>query len=88
MVLHHTASPAAMFCDLAACLTGSGRLLITELGHHHQPGHGNPAATCGWVFEPADLQAWAKAAGLTEVAAVYLAQRNGFQIQVRLFGHQ
>ena len=88
MVLHHTASPAAMFRDLAACLAGGGRLLITELGHHHQAW---ARESCGdlWLgFEPADLQAWAKAVGLTEVAAVYLAQRNGFQIQVRLFGHQ
>jgi ArsR family transcriptional regulator len=38
-------------------------------------------------FEPQDLANWAADAGLQDIASVYLAQRNGFQIQVRLFAH-
>jgi ArsR family transcriptional regulator len=88
MVLHHTPSPASIFQDLASCLSDSGVLLVTDLCHHDQDW---AREACGdlWLgFEPGDLLAWAQRAGLDEIASVYLAQRNGFQIQVRLFGHQ
>jgi DNA-binding transcriptional ArsR family regulator/ubiquinone/menaquinone biosynthesis C-methylase UbiE len=87
MVLHHTPSPADIFQDLANCLADSGVLLVTDLCHHDQDW---AREACGdlWLgFEPQDLLAWAQRAGLDEIASVYLAQRNGFQIQVRLFGH-
>jgi len=87
MVLHHTPSPAEIFRDLAGCLAGRGVLLVTDLCRHDQDW---ARESCGdiWLgFEPADLDAWATRAGLGEVAGVYLAQRNGFQVQVRLFGH-
>ena len=87
MVLHHTPSPADIFQDLANCLSDSGVLLVTDLCHHDQDW---AREACGdlWLgFEPRDLLAWAQRAGLDEIASVYLAQRNGFQIQVRLFGH-
>jgi DNA-binding transcriptional ArsR family regulator len=87
MVLHHTPSPADIFQDLANCLSDSGVLLVTDLCHHDQDW---AREACGdlWLgFDPRDLLAWAQRAGLDEIASVYLAQRNGFQIQVRLFGH-
>lgn len=87
MVLHHTPSPAAIFGDLAAVLTPAGVLLVTDLCNHDQAW---ARENCGdlWLgFEPEDLQSWAQSAGLQEIASEYLAQRNGFQIQVRLFGH-
>ncbi|NCZ62302.1 MAG: ArsR family transcriptional regulator, partial [Cellvibrionales bacterium] len=43
---------------------------------------------CGdlWLgFEAGQLSDWAQAAGLENRAELFLAQRNGFQIQVRLF---
>lgn len=86
MVLHHTPAPADILSDLAACLAPTGVLLVTDLCQHDQ---GWAREACGdlWLgFDPADLQAWAQAAGLKELASAYLAQRNGFQIQVRLFG--
>ena len=88
MVLHHTPSPADILTDLAACLAPGGVLLITDLCRHDQDW---ARASCGdlWLgFEPEELGAWATSAGLTEIAGIYLAQRNGFQVQVRLFGHQ
>jgi DNA-binding transcriptional ArsR family regulator/ubiquinone/menaquinone biosynthesis C-methylase UbiE len=88
MVLHHTPSPADIFQDLANCLAKDGVLLVTDLCQHDQDW---ARENCGdlWLgFEPEDLLAWAERAGLREVASVYLAQRNGFQIQVRLFGHR
>ncbi|MEP5765777.1 MAG: metalloregulator ArsR/SmtB family transcription factor [Halieaceae bacterium] len=87
MVLHHTPSPADIFRDLAQCLAPAGVLLVTDLCSHDQDW---ARESCGdlWLgFEPGDLLSWAQAAGLSEIASVYLAQRNGFQVQVRLFGH-
>jgi ArsR family transcriptional regulator len=88
MVLHHNPSPADILKDLASCLAGGGVLLVTDLCRHDQDW---AREACGdlWLgFEPEELGAWATSAGLEEKAGIYLAQRNGFQIQVRLFGHQ
>ena len=63
-----------------------GVVLVTDLCHHDQ---GWARENCGdlWLgFDPQALAEWAQAAGLLEIASVYLAQRNGFQVQVRLFG--
>jgi ArsR family transcriptional regulator len=39
-----------------------------------------------WLgFEPDDLTEWATASGLQDGAAAYLAQLNGFRVQVRQF---
>lgn len=87
MVLHHTPSPAQIFNDVAAHLAPGGVVLITDLCSHDQSW---ARENCGdlWLgFEPNDLAQWASDAGLEDIASVYLAQRNGFQIQVRLFGH-
>lgn len=87
MVLHHTPRPAQILLDVAACLAPGGVLLVTDLCRHDQAW---ARENCGdlWLgFEPEELAGWAHDAGLTDIASVYLAQRNGFQIQVRLFGH-
>ena len=87
MVLHHTPQPSQILSDVAACLAPGGVVLVTDLCRHDQ---GWARENCGdlWLgFAPEDLAAWANNAGLTDIASVYLAQRNGFQIQVRLFGH-
>jgi DNA-binding transcriptional ArsR family regulator/ubiquinone/menaquinone biosynthesis C-methylase UbiE len=87
MVLHHTPSPAQIFSDVAGALNPGGVVLVTDLCSHDQ---GWARENCGdlWLgFEPKDLAQWASDAGLEDISSVYLAQRNGFQIQVRLFGH-
>jgi len=87
MVMHHTPSPAQMFRDVAACLAPGGMVLVTDLCRHDQAW---ARENCGdlWLgFEPRDLAKWAADAGLEGNASIYLAQRNGFQIQVRLFGN-
>lgn len=86
MVLHHTPAPGAILRDVASCLAPGGVVLVTDLCSHDQ---GWARENCGdlWLgFDPQQLSRWAKEAGLDEIACVYLAQRNGFQIQVRLFG--
>jgi ArsR family transcriptional regulator len=87
MVLHHTPDPGQVLRDVAGALLPGGVLLTTDLCRHDQAW---ARENCGdlWLgFEPQDLTAWAADAGLHDVASVYLAQRNGFQIQVRLFAH-
>ena len=86
MVLHHTPAPGQILSDAAGYLAPGGVILVTDLCRHDQ---GWARENCGdlWLgFDPAELTAWAGEAGLKDIASVYLAQRNGFQVQVRLFG--
>jgi ubiquinone/menaquinone biosynthesis C-methylase UbiE/DNA-binding transcriptional ArsR family regulator len=86
MVLHHTPAPGAVLQDVATYLAPQGMVLVTDLCNHDQ---GWARENCGdlWLgFDPQDLAQWAQEAGLSELASVYLAQRNGFKVQVRLFG--
>ena len=85
MVLHHTPDPAKIFSDLAQLLNPGGALLVTELCHHDQSW---ARESCGdlWLgFDPEDLSHWAGNASLKEGESLFLAQRNGFQIQLRQF---
>ena len=86
MVLHHTPDPAATLRETAATLAPGGALLVTELCEHSQ---GWARESCGdlWLgFAPEQIEGWAREAGLAEVASSYLGQRNGFKLQLRLFG--
>lgn len=88
MVLHHTPRPAETLAEAAACLAPGGVMAVTDLCRHDQ---GWARENCGdlWLgFEPEQLTAWAEDAGLADLTSTFLAQRNGFQIQVRLFGHR
>lgn len=65
LVLHHLPEPAAAIRDVARVLKPSGRLLLVDMLPHD---HREYQQTMGHVwlgFEPADLEAWCKAAGLT-----------------------
>ncbi|MFA7554543.1 MAG: metalloregulator ArsR/SmtB family transcription factor [Spongiibacteraceae bacterium] len=85
MVLHHTPSPAEIFSDLAKILNKDGQLFVTDLCSHDQSW---VRESCGdlWLgFEPEDLTHWAAVAGFKTGESIYLAQRNGFQVQIRQF---
>jgi ArsR family transcriptional regulator len=85
MVLHHSSDPAGFIAHAARCLQDDGLLLVAELCSHDQVW---AQEACGdrWLgFEPADLEHWARSAGLTPLAAEFLAQRNGFRIQIHAF---
>lgn len=85
MVLHHIPNPSHIFEDLKQLLAKDGALLVTDLCHHDQSW---ARESCGdlWLgFEPEDISLWASTAGFIEGESLYLAQRNGFQIQLRQF---
>jgi ArsR family transcriptional regulator len=85
MVLHHLPAPADSFGRAASLLRPGGVLLITELCRHDQAW---AQESCGdlWLgFDGEDLNAWAERAGLEPLAAQFLGQRNGFQVQVRSY---
>ena len=85
MVLHHTPNPEATFHDGAQLVAAGGVFIVSELCPHDQDW---AREVCGdlWLgFEPAALTQWAEQAGLESQAELFIAQRNGFQIQVRLF---
>lgn len=85
MMLHHTPRPDALVERCAAHLAPGGQLFVAELCPHGQD----------WVFDacgdvwpgidPDDLGAWARDAGLAAGPSQFLAQRNGFRIQLRRF---
>lgn len=85
MVLHHAPSPAALFADLTGLLRRGGVLIVSELCRHDQLW---VQQACGdlWLgFDPEELDQWASTAGFREGGGTYLAQRNGFRVQIRQF---
>lgn len=85
MVVHHQASPARFFDHARRLLRAPGTLLVAELCLHDQEW---AKSACGdqWLgFEPDELLAWATAAGFSASDSQYLAQKNGFRVQVHRF---
>ncbi|MFZ5724356.1 MAG: metalloregulator ArsR/SmtB family transcription factor [Pseudomonadota bacterium] len=85
MVLHHVPSPGDLFRDAATLLKPGGVMLVTDLSRHEQDW---VRAHCGdlWQgFEDAELERWARAAGLESGESSYLGLRNGFQVLFRSF---
>ena len=85
MVLHHVPSPSEIFADLASLLRPDGQLFVTELCTHDQNWVREACGDIWFGFEPQDLSDWADLAGLGEGQSIYLAQRNGFRVQIRQF---
>ena len=72
---------------ISARLSLAGVLILSDLCAHDQ---GWASAACGdlWLgFAPEDIASWAVDAGLSEGESMYLALRNGFRVQLRVF-HQ
>lgn len=85
MVLHHTPSPAQVFADVCSAIKPGGILIITDLCAHDQDW---ARTACGdhWLgFEPHDLNRWGQENRMNEGESIYVALRNGFQIQIRQF---
>ena len=85
MVLHHAPSPAAFFAHAARLLAPAGRVIVVELVRHDQEWARDACGDLWLGFEPNELVDWARAAELTPAAPEYLAQRNGFRVQIHHF---
>jgi DNA-binding transcriptional ArsR family regulator/SAM-dependent methyltransferase len=85
MVIHHLASPARMFQHAKRLVSAGGLFVVVELCRHD---HEWVREACGdlWLgFEPQELLDWATRAGFSREESQFLAQRNGFQIQIHGF---
>ncbi len=88
MVLHHQPSPRSFFASAKRCLKPGGLLLIAELDRHQ---HDWVRDACGdlWLgFTPEELDGWADSVGLKNGTHQFLAQRNGFSIQLTNYVHK
>ena len=85
MVLHHVPSPADMVQDIAAMLRPGGSFFLAELCRHDQSWAKDACGDIWLGFDPDDLTHWARDAGLQQGRHLYLAQRNGFSVQIREF---
>jgi DNA-binding transcriptional ArsR family regulator len=85
MVLHHAASPRRFLTHARHLLNDDGQLIVIELITHEQTWARDACGDLWLGFDPGELDEWARGAGLTPGASQYLAQRNGFRIQVRSY---
>jgi ArsR family transcriptional regulator len=85
MVLHHAASPMEFLAHTTELLASGGRLVVVELVKHAQAW---AREACGdlWLgFEPEEITDFARHAGFAVRDPQFLAQRNGFRIQLHAF---
>ena len=85
MVVHHLASPQRFFHHAARVIKRDGLLVVAELCQHD---HQWVTDACGdqWLgFEPEELNQWAHQAGFKALESQYLAQKNGFRIQIHSY---
>jgi ArsR family transcriptional regulator len=85
MVAHHQPSPQQFFRHAGKLLRRDGVLVVVELCHHD---HEWARTACGdlWLgFEPGELGEWAAIAGLDRGESQFLAQKNGFRIQIHTY---
>ncbi len=85
MVVHHTPSPSQFFQQAHRVMKPGGLLIVAELCHHH---HEWVRFACGdqWLgFEPRELNGWAEHAGFASPQSQFLAQKNGFRLQIHSY---
>ncbi len=85
MVLHHQPSPQRFFHHARGLLAADGVLVVAELCRHD---HEWARTACGdlWLgFEPEELAEWAANAGFAAGESEYLAQKNGFRVQIHTY---
>lgn len=85
MVVHHLPSPPNFFVQAARFLQPGGLLVIAELCDHNQDWVKSACADVWLGFDPEQLNLWAAQAGLQLTQQQFLAQRNGFRVQVSAF---
>ena len=82
MVVHHFPSPARFFKQARQLLHKSGLVIIAELCAHDQEWVQDACGDLWLGFREEQIQNWAQRAGLEIRDQQFLAQRNGFRVQV------
>ncbi len=85
MVLHHNSSPRELFQDIHGLLKPGGSLVVSELMAHQQDWVRDACGDLWLGFQAEDLGMMARNSGFAEGLNHYLAQRNGFVVQLRQF---
>mgnify|MGYP001814490164 CR=1 FL=1 len=85
MVVHHLPSPPNFFSQAAALLAPGGLLVVAELCDHDQDWVKDSCGDVWLGFDPEALTQWGAQAGLSQTQQQFLAQRNGFRVQVSAF---
>jgi ArsR family transcriptional regulator len=88
MVVHHMPSPRQFFAHAAAVMKPDGVLVVAELCTHAQEWVKDMCGDLWLGFDPTDLDGWAREAGFKPSQQQFLAQRNGFRVQIRTYTHQ
>lgn len=82
MVVHHLPSPARFFSQARSLLHDRGLIILVELCAHDQEW---VQSACGdlWLgFKEEQIENWAQRAGLRIAEQQFLAQLNGFRVQI------
>ena len=85
MVLHHIPQPFQVLRNIRELLRPEGILLITELCEHQQDWVRESCGDLWQGFATEDLYNWATDAGFFQEQSLFLALRNGFNIQISIF---
>ena len=85
MAVHHLSSPRRFFERCAQLLSKEGLLVIAELCTHEQEWVKQACGDLWMGFDTEQLSTWATQAGLQPIDQQFLAQRNGFRVQVLTF---
>lgn len=85
MVVHHVPSPQRFFRHAHRLLNRSGVLVVVELCRHDQEWARDACGDLWLGFEPDELAEWAENAGLAVDESQFLAQKNGFRIQIHTY---
>lgn len=85
MVVHHVPSPQRFFRHARRLLRRGGALVVVELCRHDQEWARDACGDLWLGFEPGELAEWAENAGFAAGESQFLAQKNGFRIQIHTY---
>ena len=85
MVIHHMAAPLQFFQQAAKVLKSNGILVTAELCEHEQAWVKELCGDVRMGFAAEELSQWANQVGFVRTHHQFLAQRNGFRVQVSAF---
>jgi ubiquinone/menaquinone biosynthesis C-methylase UbiE/DNA-binding transcriptional ArsR family regulator len=85
MVVHHLPSPQRFFRQARRLLQPDGLLVVVELCRHEQEWAHDACGDLWLGFDAAEIAQWAANAGFGPGETQFLAQKNGFRIQIHAY---